>query len=166
MTMRTTRRQPHHHHYQHQQKRQKQQHTLTWESVDPWNCWKSIVTTMCAIRVATSDNLSESLLLDNNGWPVDPKQDEKASQCFNEALEKTFQKIVARQQTKDSVVQAQTTTINRTTKRRRTSEQDDDDNNPHHDPNDQQEQLADDTTEGNFGDLFIRLLWMNTVRQL
>lgn len=109
------------------------------------------------LGVATSDNLSESLLLDNNGWPVDPKQDEKASQCFNEALEKTFQKIMARQQTNDSQVQSQATSINRTAKRRRTSEHDDDDDNPHHDPNDQQEQLADDTTEGNFGDLFHKI---------
>ena len=45
------------------------------------------------LGVATTDNLDHSLLLDNTGWPVDPKQDEKIVQCFNDALEKTFQEI-------------------------------------------------------------------------
>ncbi len=103
------------------------------------------------LGVATSDNLSESLLLDNNGWPVDPKQDEKVSQCFNEALDKTFQQIMARQQknVSEDLGQAQATTINHKAKRRRTLEHDDD--NHHHE---QDNQLSDDAAEGNFGHLF------------
>eukprot|EP00980_Cylindrotheca_fusiformis_P030838 scaffold25505_cov117-Cylindrotheca_fusiformis.AAC.1 len=34
------------------------------------------------------------LLLDSNGWPLDPKEDEKISALFNECLDDTFARIV------------------------------------------------------------------------
>jgi hypothetical protein len=35
----------------------------------------------------------DTLLLSGTGWPIDPKEDERVSQIFNDCLEETFQKI-------------------------------------------------------------------------
>jgi hypothetical protein len=42
------------------------------------------------------------LLLDQNGWPFDPKQDEKLSTLFNECLEETFQRSAKDKQSEAS----------------------------------------------------------------
>ena len=46
-----------------------------------------------------SDNC---LLLDENGWPFDPKEDEKLSTFFNECLEETFRRTELDKQSEDS----------------------------------------------------------------
>ena len=87
------------------------------------------------LGVATTDNLSDSLLLDENGWPVDPKQDEKVSQLFNEALDKTFDQIARRKEVKNgSKRQRLSTTLDASVE------------------NDQQDDMTD-----NFGHLFDKI---------
>ena len=50
------------------------------------------------IGIPTTGSLSDCLLLDENGWPIDPKVDERVSKEFNEVLDKTFQTITQHQQ--------------------------------------------------------------------
>lgn len=38
-------------------------------------------------------SVQECLLMDDSGWPVDPKQDEKAQNSFDECLEESFRRI-------------------------------------------------------------------------
>ncbi|GAX24182.1 hypothetical protein FisN_4Lh271 [Fistulifera solaris] len=38
-------------------------------------------------------SVQECLLMDSSGWPVDPKQDEKAQHIFDECLEESFRRI-------------------------------------------------------------------------
>lgn len=44
------------------------------------------------LGIPTSDNLRDCLLLDANGWPVDPKEDEKVAHFFDKAVEEAFEK--------------------------------------------------------------------------
>jgi monoamine oxidase len=41
----------------------------------------------------TTRSVQECLLMDSSGWPVDPKQDEKAQHVFDECLEESFRRI-------------------------------------------------------------------------
>lgn len=53
-------------------------------------------------------SVQECLLMDDSGWPVDPKQDEKAQHSFNECLDESFRRIQKAKMEKGTVSSATT----------------------------------------------------------
>jgi len=62
------------------------------------------LTKLCQqLGVHMTKSLQDCLLLNQSGWPVDPKVDEKVSQHFNDVLETTFERIQQLPTTKSTI---------------------------------------------------------------